>query len=33
MVKMSPLQGSVFEVTPVDDKTAIIGAAVNALLG
>jgi glucokinase len=31
MVKMSPLQGSVFEVTPVDDKTAIIGAAVNAL--
>jgi len=31
MVKMSPLQGSVFEVTPVDDKVAIIGAAVNAL--
>jgi len=31
MVKMSPLQGSVFEVTPVDDRTAIIGAAVNAL--
>jgi glucokinase len=31
MVKMSPLQGSVFEVTPVDDKIAIIGAAVNAL--
>jgi len=31
MVKMSPLQGSVFEVTPVDDQTAIIGAAVNAL--
>ncbi len=31
MVKMSPLQGSVFEVTPVDDKTSIIGAAVNAL--
>jgi glucokinase len=30
MVKMSPLQGSVFEVTPVDDRTAIIGAAVNA---
>jgi glucokinase len=30
MVKMSPLQGSVFEVTPVDDQTAIIGAAVNA---
>ena len=31
MVKMSPLQGSVFEVTPVDDQTAIIGAAVNAV--
>lgn len=31
MVKMSPLQGSVFEVTPVDDRIAIIGAAVNAL--
>ncbi len=31
MVKMSPLQGSVFEVTPVDDRTAIIGAAVNAV--
>jgi glucokinase len=30
MVKMSPLQGSVFEITPVDDRTAIIGAAVNA---
>lgn len=33
MVKMSPLQGSVFEVTPVDDRTAIIGAAVNAVGG
>src|SRR5579863_2682270 len=31
MVKMSPLQGSVFEVTPADDRIAIIGAAVNAL--
>jgi glucokinase len=31
MVKMSPLQGSVFEVAPVDDRIAIIGAAVNAL--
>ena len=31
MVKMSPLQGSVFEVTPVDESLAIIGAAVNAL--
>ncbi len=31
MVKMSPLQGTVFEITPVDDRTAIIGAAVNAL--
>jgi glucokinase len=31
MVKMSPLQGSVFEVTPADDPVAIIGAAVNAL--
>lgn len=31
MVKMSPLQGSVFEVTPVDDHMAVVGAAVNAL--
>ena len=31
MVKMSPLQGSVFEITPVDDQIAVIGAAVNAL--
>ncbi len=31
MVKMSPLQGSVFEVIPVNDSMAIIGAAVNAL--
>ena len=33
MVKMSPLQGSVFEVIPVDDRIAIIGAAVNAMSG
>jgi glucokinase len=33
MVKMSPLQGSVFEVTPVSDRTAIIGAAVNVAGG
>jgi predicted NBD/HSP70 family sugar kinase len=32
MVKMSPLQGSVFEIAPVNDSTSIIGAAVNALL-
>jgi len=32
MVKMSPLQGSVFEVAPVDDRIAIIGAAVNAIV-
>ena len=31
MVKMSPLQGSVFEVVPANDSIAIIGAAVNAL--
>ena len=30
MVKMSPLQGSVFEVIPTSDVTAIIGAAVSA---
>ena len=30
MVKMSPLQGSVFEVVPTSTETAIIGAAVNA---
>jgi predicted NBD/HSP70 family sugar kinase len=33
MVKMSPLQGSVFELTPVNDRTAIIGAAVNVSAG
>jgi glucokinase len=32
MVKMSPLQGSVFEVIKTTEETAIIGAAVNALL-
>ena len=30
MVKMSPLQGSVFEVIPTSQEIAIIGAAVNA---
>jgi glucokinase len=30
MVKMSPLQGSVFEVIATTEETAIIGAAVNA---
>jgi glucokinase len=31
MVKMSPLQGYVFEIVPESDEIAIIGAAVNAL--
>jgi len=31
MVKMSPLQGYVFEVVPSSDEIAIIGAAVNAV--
>ncbi len=31
MVKMSPLQGSVFEIEPTGDDTAIIGAAVSAV--
>jgi glucokinase len=31
MVKMSPLQGSYFEVIPTPDEISIIGAAVNAL--
>jgi glucokinase len=31
MVKMSPLQGYVFEVVPGGDEVAVIGAAVNAL--
>jgi hypothetical protein len=30
MVKMSPLQGSRFEVVPTSDEIGIIGAAVNA---
>jgi len=30
MVKMSPLQGSRFEVLPTTDETGVIGAAVNA---
>ena len=30
MVKMSPLQGSTFEVVPTSDEVAVIGAAVNA---
>src|SRR2546423_7241876 len=30
MVKMSPLQGSVFEVVSTSNETAIVGAAVNA---
>jgi glucokinase len=31
LVKMSPLQGSAFEIEPADDGTAIIGAAISAL--
>jgi hypothetical protein len=30
MVKMSPLQGSRFEVIPTNDDLGVIGAAVNA---
>jgi len=30
MVTMTPLQGSVFEVVPVNEEIAIVGAAVNA---
>lgn len=30
LVKMSPLQGSSFEIVPTSDETAIIGAAVSA---
>jgi glucokinase len=30
MVKMSPLQGSVFEIIPANDELALVGAAVNA---
>lgn len=31
MVKMSPLQGYVFEIVPGDQEVAVIGAAVNAV--
>lgn len=31
MVKMSPLQGYVFEVVPKSDEVAVVGAVVNAL--
>jgi predicted NBD/HSP70 family sugar kinase len=31
MVKMSPLQGYVFEIVPESEEIAVIGAAVNAL--
>ena len=31
MVKMSPLQGYVFEIVPGGEEVAVIGAAVNAL--
>ena len=30
MVRMSPLQGSLFEVVPTSDEIAIVGAAVSA---
>ena len=30
MVKMSPLQGYVFEVVPKSDEIAVLGAVVNA---
>jgi hypothetical protein len=30
MVKLSPLQGYVFEVIPKSDELAVVGAAVNA---
>lgn len=33
MVKMSPLQGYVFEVVPRSDEIAVVGAVVNALRG
>ena len=32
MVKMSPLQGYVFEIVPKSDEVAVVGAAVNARL-
>lgn len=31
MVKLSPLQGFVFEIVPRSDEIAVIGAAVNAM--
>jgi len=31
MVKMSPLQGYVFEIVQRSDETAVVGAVVNAL--
>jgi predicted NBD/HSP70 family sugar kinase len=30
MVRMSPLQGSLFEIVPTSDEIAIVGAAVSA---
>ena len=33
MAKMSPLQGSLFEVIATSDEIGIIGAAVNAARG
>jgi hypothetical protein len=33
MVKMSSLQGYVFEVVPKSDEVAVVGAVVNALRG
>lgn len=33
MVKMSPLQGYVFEIVPKSDEVAVVGAVVNALSG
>jgi hypothetical protein len=33
MVKMSPLQGYVFEIVPASQEVAVIGAAVNAMRG
>ena len=31
MVKMSPLQGYLFEIVPRSDEFALVGAVVNAL--
>ena len=30
MVKLSPLQGYVFEVVPANDELGVVGAAINA---